>query len=87
MGLSNSVSSKAQVSVILKNQGSSAYKPEAYGKKITVVRTFTRKGTSSYKILNDKGVTVSTRKADLDAICEHMGIQVDNPVSILTQGK
>lgn len=60
--------------------------PELYGNKIAVVRSFTRSGASSYKLLSERGGTVSTRKADLDAICEHMGIQVDNPVSILTQG-
>lgn len=28
---------------------------------------------------------ISTRKEDLESICDHMGIQVDNPMNILTQ--
>jgi structural maintenance of chromosomes protein 6 len=78
--------SKAQVTVVLKNRGFSAYKPEVFGKNITIVRTFIKNGSSSYRLLSEQGKTISTRKADLVDICDHMDIQVDNPVSVLTQG-
>ena len=74
------------MTVTLKNDGDDAYKPEIYGKKIHITRRFTVQGASSYKILSDAKVVVSNRKADLDDICDHMSIQVDNPLNVLTQG-
>ena len=29
---------------------------------------------------------ISTKKEELAAICDHMNIQVDNPMNVLTQG-
>jgi len=81
-----SVFSKAEVSVVLKNAGHSAHKPEVFGDRIKVIRTFTRQGASSYKILSQNGDLISTHKADLQRICDQLEIQVDNPLNILTQG-
>ena len=79
--------SVAEVSVQLKNQGEEAYKPKEYGKSIIIQRRFTKDGTSSYKIRSSRdGKTVSTKREELQAICDHMNIQVDNPMNILTQG-
>ncbi|THH16753.1 hypothetical protein EUX98_g9252 [Antrodiella citrinella] len=75
----------AEVSVTIKNQGDEAYKPEEYGPSIIITRRFTKEGTSSYKICSKDGKTVSTNRGELSAICDHMNIQVDNPMNILTQ--
>ena len=57
-----------------------------------IERRFTREGSSAYKIYSGRDgdaykpvKVVSTRRKELDAICDHMNIQVDNPLNILTQ--
>lgn len=83
LNISRSVS---EVTVTLRNEGFDAYKPDVYGKKILITRRFAATGSSSYKLCTEKHVVVSNRKVDLDEICDHMDIQVDNPLNILTQG-
>lgn len=51
-----------------------------------ITRRFTKEGSSSYKIKSKDGRVVSTKREELSAICDHMNIQVDNPMNILTQG-
>ncbi|KAH9851599.1 P-loop containing nucleoside triphosphate hydrolase protein [Lenzites betulinus] len=78
--------SVAEVTVMLKNQGEEAYRPKDYGRSIVITRRFTKEGASSYKIKSREGKLVSTKREELQAICDHMNIQVDNPMNILTQG-
>jgi chromosome segregation ATPase len=53
-----------------------------------ITRRFTKEGSSSWKIKSSKdGRVISTKKDELSAICDHMNIQVDNPMNVLTQGK
>ncbi|KZV84401.1 P-loop containing nucleoside triphosphate hydrolase protein, partial [Exidia glandulosa HHB12029] len=80
------------VRVGIKNQGDDAFLPDKYGPRLFVERRFTREGSSAYKIYSGtekeefKPAKVeSTKRKDLDAICDHMNIQVDNPLNILTQ--
>ena len=68
------------------NEGEEAYKPDIYGKCIIITRRFTKDGGSSYKIKSSDNKVVSTKKEELSAICDHMNIQVDNPLNVLTQG-
>ncbi|ELU03571.1 hypothetical protein CAPTEDRAFT_218959 [Capitella teleta] len=75
----------AEVSVTLSNRGEEAFKPDSYGKSITVERRITSEGSSSYKIKNAQGQVVSNKREELDNILDQFYIQVDNPVSILTQ--
>jgi len=75
----------AQVEVRLANKGSDGYRPEIYGEEICIQRRISIEGSSSYKIKSQSGTNVGTKREDLDAICEHMGLQVNNPLSILTQ--
>ncbi|KAL0575298.1 Structural maintenance of chromosomes protein 6 [Marasmius crinis-equi] len=76
----------AEVTIALKNQGDEAYKPEEYGKSIFITRRFTTQGGSTWKIKGTKdGHVVSNKKEELAAICDHMNIQVDNPMNVLTQ--
>ncbi|KAG6815759.1 hypothetical protein H0H87_011596 [Tephrocybe sp. NHM501043] len=81
--------SAAEVTIVIKNQGEEAYKPQEYGKSISITRKFSKEGSSTWKI---RGVTkgketqtISTKKEELAAICDHMNIQVDNPMNVLTQ--
>ncbi|KAI0700048.1 P-loop containing nucleoside triphosphate hydrolase protein [Cerioporus squamosus] len=77
--------SVSEVTVVLKNQGDEAYRPKDYGKSIVITRRFTKDGASSYKIKSKDGKVISTKREELQAICDHMNIQVDNPMNILTQ--
>lgn len=84
--MSNILCSAAEVIITIKNEGEDAYKPSVYGKSIVITRKFTKEGNSSYKIKSKDGKTISTKKEELSAICDHMNIQVDNPLNILSQG-
>ncbi|KAG6377141.1 P-loop containing nucleoside triphosphate hydrolase protein [Boletus reticuloceps] len=76
---------RAEVTIVLKNQGEEAYKPKEYGKSIVIRRVFSRDGVSSWKITSKDGAVISTKRDELAAICDHMNIQVDNPMNVLTQ--
>ncbi|KIL59060.1 hypothetical protein M378DRAFT_85587 [Amanita muscaria Koide BX008] len=75
----------AEVTISIKNQGDEAYKPKEYGKSIVITRRFTKDGQTSWKIKSKDNRVVSTKREELAAICDHMNIQVDNPLNILTQ--
>ncbi|KAJ7451551.1 P-loop containing nucleoside triphosphate hydrolase protein [Mycena latifolia] len=75
----------AEVTIAIKNQGEEAFKPKEYGKSIMITRRFTKEGNSSWKIKSKDGKVISTKKDELAAICDHMNIQVDNPMNVLTQ--
>lgn len=77
--------SQSEVTITIKNQGEEAYKPQEYGKSIIITRRFSKEGSSTWKIKSKDGRTISTKKEDLAAICDHMNIQVDNPMNVLTQ--
>ncbi|KAF9077495.1 P-loop containing nucleoside triphosphate hydrolase protein [Rhodocollybia butyracea] len=78
--------SAAEVTIALKNQGEEAFKPQEYGKSIFITRRFTKEGNSTWKIRGAKHKNVlSTKREELSAICDHMNIQVDNPMNVLTQ--
>jgi chromosome segregation ATPase len=76
----------SQVTITLKNRGDEAYKHDVYGDSIVISRKFDTRGTSTYRIKTRDNVLVSNKKEDLSAICDHMNIQVDNPMNVLTQG-
>ena len=71
--------------VKLKNEGNDAYQPDLYGKSIIVERHFSKTGSSGYRLKNENGRTVSTKKGDVDDIIEYYQLQVDNPMNVLTQ--
>jgi chromosome segregation ATPase len=71
--------------VRLKNEGSDAYQPDIFGPSIIVERQFSRSGGSGYKLKNDRGKIVSTKKADVDDMIEYYQLMVDNPMNVLTQ--
>ncbi|WFC99623.1 RNA helicase [Malassezia yamatoensis] len=75
----------AEVRVHMRNRGRDAFRPEAYGDAIVVERRILADGNGTWKIRGANGKTVSTKREELDAICDHANIQVDNPMNILTQ--
>lgn len=59
--------------------------PNEYGKSIIVERSFSKSGTSGFKIKNEAGKIISTKKGDLDAITDYFNLQIDNPMNVLSQ--
>jgi chromosome segregation ATPase len=76
---------KAEVGVKIKNGGENAYKPDMYGNVIVVERHFSKAGSSGFKLKSEEGRIISTKKADLDDILDFFGLQMDNPINVLTQ--
>ncbi|KAM4633403.1 structural maintenance of chromosomes protein 6 [Polymixia lowei] len=77
--------SSADVSITLRNKGRDAYKPEVYGQAIIIDLRITRDGLRTYKLKTKNGQIVSAKKDELVSILDNFNIQVNNPVSILTQ--
>lgn len=75
----------ASLIIHLKNQGADAYQPDVYGETIIVERNFSKTGTSGFKLKNANGRLVSNKKTDIEEIIEYFQLQIDNPMSILTQ--
>lgn len=73
------------LSVKIKNAGDTAYQQEVYGDSITVERHFSRSGSSSFKLKSSTGRLISTKKGDLEEICDFFALQIDNPMTVLTQ--
>jgi chromosome segregation ATPase len=78
--------SGAEVTIHIKNGGEEAFRKEEFGKTIIITRRFSKEGASTWKIMNQDKKVISTKREDLAAICDHMNIQVDNPMNVLTQG-
>ncbi|KAJ1734410.1 Structural maintenance of chromosomes protein 6, partial [Coemansia biformis] len=78
---------RAIVRVELRNLGPDAYRPDLFGSSITIERQINATGgaPSQYKIRSSSGDIVSRKKEDVVAITDHMAIQVDNPINILSQ--
>ncbi|CCJ28575.1 unnamed protein product [Pneumocystis jirovecii] len=75
----------SSVTIILKNTGDDAYMHDIYGDTIIIERRFTRESGGGYKIRSSDNRVISTKREELDAINDHMGLQVDNPMTVLTQ--
>ncbi|PWN43573.1 P-loop containing nucleoside triphosphate hydrolase protein [Ceraceosorus guamensis] len=75
----------AIVELTLKNRGSEAFKPEEYGRSIIIERRINADGGGGWKIKSAKGRVVSTKRDELNALCDHANIQVDNPLNVLSQ--
>lgn len=79
--------SGAKIRVTLLNGGPDGFQPEVYGDTITVERNISLRagGSNGYKLLDHNGAAKSTSKKDLDAMLDHLNIQVENPVAVLDQ--
>lgn len=71
--------------VKLKNGGINAYQEEVYGDMICIERHFSRAGASGFKIKSATGRIISTKRFDLEEICDYYALQLDNPMNVLTQ--
>ncbi|KAK6498566.1 Structural maintenance of chromosomes protein 6, variant 2 [Arthrobotrys musiformis] len=74
----------AVVEVHLRNRGD-GFKKDVYGNTIIVQRTFNRDGYNQYKIKAKSGKIVSSAKKELLDIIDYMSLQVDNPMTVLSQ--
>ncbi|MCO5590146.1 hypothetical protein L7F22_044115 [Adiantum nelumboides] len=77
--------SQAIIEVRIKNMGIDAYRHDLYGNRITIERVIRADGGGAWKIKDADGHIVSNKREELDKICDHCNIQVDNPLNILTQ--
>uniref|UniRef100_A0A674HPR2 Structural maintenance of chromosomes protein 6 n=1 Tax=Taeniopygia guttata TaxID=59729 RepID=A0A674HPR2_TAEGU len=75
----------ADISITLRNQGRDAFKPELYGTSITVNQHINQDGSRTCKLKSKSGTIISSKKEELIGMLDHFNIQVDNPVSVLTQ--
>nr|POE64878.1 structural maintenance of chromosomes protein 6 [Quercus suber] len=75
----------AVLAVKIKNAGDGAYKPDLYGRSISVERHFSRTGASGFKIKGSEGKIITTKKSDLDDILDFFAFQLDNPINVLNQ--
>lgn len=62
-----------------------AFKPEDYGRTITVEKIIYKEDTSRLILKNDRDKKISERKQELDEMLEHFGILINNPICILNQ--
>jgi chromosome segregation ATPase len=67
------------------NGGDEGYKSELFGDVIIIERRFSKDGSSGYKIKAKNGSVVSTKREELQEILDHFNLQVDNPMTVLTQ--
>ncbi|XP_068195260.1 structural maintenance of chromosomes protein 6 [Antennarius striatus] len=77
--------STADITVNLRNRGPDAYKSDIYGDCISVEHRILSDGSRTYKLKSKSGHSISNKKEELMAILDHFNIQLDNPVSILSQ--
>jgi chromosome segregation ATPase len=79
--------SRAKIILTLLNGGPDAHRPDVYGDEITIERTIMREGASTWKIRGKKHgqKEISKKREELTNICQAMSIQIDNPLTVLTQ--
>ncbi|PWY97252.1 P-loop containing nucleoside triphosphate hydrolase protein [Testicularia cyperi] len=77
--------SAATITIVVKNEGSDAFRPDIYGSRIIVERKILAEGGGSWKLRDSAGKTVSTARSELESFCDYANIQADNPIHILTQ--
>ncbi|RMD41022.1 hypothetical protein DV735_g4137, partial [Chaetothyriales sp. CBS 134920] len=76
---------QARIICHVKNQGESAYQHDIYGDTIQVERHFSLTGPSGFKIKSIHGKIISTKRGDLEEICDHFNLQIENPLNVLSQ--
>ncbi|KAK4055617.1 Structural maintenance of chromosomes protein 6 [Microbotryomycetes sp. JL201] len=76
----------AKIQVRMKNKGHDAFQHHVYGDSIVVERRIMAStGASSYKIMAADKTVVETKKQVLETILDHWNVQVDNPMTVLSQ--
>lgn len=77
--------SSATIILTIRNRGQDAFRHEVYGDKIVVERRINADGGGTWKTKSALGNIVSSKREELNAICDHCHIQVDNPLNVLSQ--
>lgn len=67
------------------NTGRDAFQPDTYGRWLTIERSFTRRGASDWKVLDEAGRKVGDKKDLVGRILDHLSISAVNPLAIMTQ--
>jgi structural maintenance of chromosomes protein 6 len=75
----------ASVTCSVKNQGPNAFRYDDYGDSIIIERHWQQKGSGGFKIKNATGKIMSTKRGELDEILDHLCLQIDNPLNVLSQ--
>ncbi|KAG9034299.1 Structural maintenance of chromosomes protein 6 [Tulasnella sp. JGI-2019a] len=76
---------EAEIWLKIKNGGPEAFKKDEYGNMIIIYRKIKRDGTSTWQMKSKDGKIISRSKADLQEMSDHMNIQIDSPLNVLTQ--
>jgi len=84
-GMIKSGAHSAKIVVVMSNDGEDAFRPEVFGRSITVEKTLNNVGANSLKIKNERGETVGTKVDELHKLTDHFCIDVDNPITVMTQ--
>lgn len=84
-GMIKSGANGAKIVVVMSNDGEDAFRPEVFGRSITVEKTLNNVGANSLKIKNERGETVGTKVDELHKLTDHFCIDVDNPITVMTQ--
>lgn len=69
-------SALVRITLINDDSGSDSFRYSEYGDRIVVERVIRQDGVSQYVLKRGDGKIVSRRKADLDAMIDHLNIQV-----------
>ncbi|KAI5620328.1 structural maintenance of chromosomes protein 6, partial [Silurus asotus] len=75
----------AEISITLRNRGQDSYKPHVFGESITIDLRISNEGLRTYKLKSKTGQLVPFKREELASILDHFNIQVNNPISVLTQ--
>ncbi|KAK9825963.1 hypothetical protein WJX74_001617 [Apatococcus lobatus] len=78
--------SQALIAVTLWNEGRDAFRPEAYGKFITIERRVHYSGSSNFTLKDWRGRKVQGAARDeLDRLTGHLNLDASNPITVMTQ--
>lgn len=80
----------ARISIVLHNwekvmDRHQAFKPDEYGRHITIEKVIYKDDASKLTLKNEKDKKISERKQELDEMLDHFGILINNPICILNQ--
>lgn len=77
---------QSELSVTLNNEPPElAFRYDTFGSEVTVERILRRDLPSIFRLRTESGKIIECKKDDLADICSFFGIQVDNPLVVLTQ--
>ncbi|WVQ83023.1 hypothetical protein IAT38_005161 [Cryptococcus sp. DSM 104549] len=85
-GLIRKGADKAVVTLVMANSGEGAFRPDLYSPYIVIERTISSNGSASYRFRATKdGKVLATKRTELTAISDFFNINIDSPLTVLTQ--